>query len=583
MSGADRDVADQGNRNTAVAGETAATGLTGSAVRGASASPAGDSAPAAGVPARRARRIGPAAAMGALAGVAAASVAIAASELVAGLVPGVPSMVVAIGSLIIALQPPGAKDVMASLFGTNDKLVLNLAVVIVALIVAAVAGVLAVRKFSTGAAIFVVFGAVALFSAVTVLLAPLLPAFVGAATAVAAGLAALAWLLKGGGLAAVGAGSMGGSGGSGRRAAPPVATMPDWGRRRFMLTSASLIAVSAGAGAVGRLLLDKQHPSDAPATATGLPQPALAVAPLTPDNAISLPGLTPLIVPNDQFYRIDTALLVPSVDASTWSLKVDGMVNHPLVFSYSDLLAMPLFEQYVTIQCVSNEVGGNLVGNTLWTGVKLKEVLANAGIRNGATQIVGRSVDGFTVGFPTSWALDSSREPMIAVGMNGKPLPAAHGYPARLIIPGLYGYVSATKWLAQIELTTWEAFNAYWINLGWSKTGPILTQSRIDVPGDGSRVAAGPIQIAGLAWAPDRGVSRVEVSVDGGDWQQAVMSRAISKATWVQWSLLWQAPPGDHTIEVRATDGAGEVQTADRTRPAPDGARGHDQIRVSVG
>ncbi len=534
---------------------------------------------------RKGPRISPRALTGAISGVVAAAAAIAASELVAGLVPGVPSMVVAIGSLVIALQPPGAKDVMVSLFGTNDKLALNVAVVIVALAIAAVAGVLAARRFSTGAAIFVGFGAVALFSAVTVLLAPLLPAVVGAATAVGVALAVLSYLLNGSGLAVAGSATTGtlASGGSRNRVAPPVATMPNWSRRRFMITSATLVAVSAGAGAVGRLLLDKQHPSDVPAAASGLPKPAQAVAPLTPEQSISLPGLTPLVVPNDQFYRIDTALLVPSVDASTWSLKVDGMVEHPLVFSYNDLLAMPLFEQYVTIQCVSNEVGGNLVGNTLWTGVKLKEVLANAGIKDGATQIVGRSVDGFTVGFPTSWALDPSREPMIAVGMNGKPLPAAHGYPARLIVPGLYGYVSATKWLAQIELTTWEAFNAYWINLGWSKTGPILTQSRIDLPAYGSRLPVGPVQVAGLAWAPDRGVSRVEVSIDGGDWQQAVMSRAISRATWVQWSLLWQATAGDHTIEVRATDGTGDVQTADRTPPAPDGARGHDRVEVSVG
>ncbi len=198
---------------------------------------------------------------------------------------------------------------------------------------------------------------------------------------------------------------------------------------------------------------------------------------------------------------------MPQVDASTWQLQVTGMVDHPLTFTYPQLVAMPLFEQYVTLACVSNTVGGDLVGNTLWTGVHLKEVLAKAGVQPGATQIVGRSVDGFTVGFPTSWALDPSREPMIAVGMNRVPLPAEHGYPARLIVPGLYGYVSATKWLSEIELTTREAFDAYWVALGWAKDGPILTESRIDHPSDGANLAAGPVDIDGLAWAPDRGVA----------------------------------------------------------------------------
>jgi DMSO/TMAO reductase YedYZ molybdopterin-dependent catalytic subunit len=270
------------------------------------------------------------------------------------------------------------------------------------------------------------------------------------------------------------------------------------------------------------------------------------------------------------------------VDASTWQLRVTGMVDHPLTFNYSELLAMPLFEQYVTLACVSNEVGGGLVGNTLWTGVHLKEVLAQAGVQSGATQIVGRSVDGFTVGFPTAWALDPSREPMIAVGMNRLPLPAEHGYPARLIVPGLYGYVSATKWLSEIELTTRETFDAYWVALGWAKDGPILTASRIDHPSDGTTLAAGEVDIDGLAWAPDRGVASVEVSIDNGPWQTTMLSRAISRATWVQWWLRWQAKPGQHTIQVRATDGTGAVQTQTPGGPEPAGATGYHQVQVSV-
>ena len=258
------------------------------------------------------------------------------------------------------------------------------------------------------------------------------------------------------------------------------------------------------------------------------------------------------------------------------------MVERPFELTYDELVAMPLHEQYVTIACVSNEVGGDLVGNALWSGVHLKELLDRAGISPEATQIVGRSVDGFTAGFPTSWAIADEREALVAVTMNGDPLPSDHGYPARLIVPGLFGYVSATKWLTEIELTTLDAFDAYWVPLGWAKEAPILTQSRIDVPRDGARVEAGTVAIAGVAWAPDRGISGVEVQVDEGGWEPAELSVPISDATWVQFVRRWEATGGEHVVTVRAIDGTGEIQTDQRTRPAPDGARGHHSVRVTV-
>ena len=342
------------------------------------------------------------------------------------------------------------------------------------------------------------------------------------------------------------------------------------------------------AGSIGRSLVNGQHPAGIVSTSK-LPAVLNPVPPLTSTESFSVPGITPIVMPNDQFYKIDTTLLTPQVDANGWQLDVKGMVDHPLSFTYDELLAMPLFEQYVTIACVSNDVatdnqpGLNLVGNALWTGVRLKDVLKTAGIQAGATQIVGRSVDDFTVGFPTDWAMADGREPMIAVGMNRVPLPAAHGYPARLIVPGLFGYVSATKWLASIELTTREAVDGYWIPLGWAKDGPILTQSRIDVPPGGSNLAPGRVNLAGVAWAPDRGIEGVEVKIDNGDWQPAEISQPISKATWVQWLLPWQAVAGPHSIEVRATDGTGTIQTDQISDPAPDGARGHHRITVTVG
>jgi DMSO/TMAO reductase YedYZ molybdopterin-dependent catalytic subunit len=503
----------------------------------------------------------------AIAGVAAAAVAMAVSELAAGLVAGAPSLIVAIGGQVIALQPPGAKELAVTLFGLNDKLALEVGVVLGGVAVAAIAGILADRRFELGAAVFVAFGIVAAAVAASQPLAAAPLAVATAGLAVAAGLITLSTLL--------------GYRPAQRSTAADTAAMPDWSRRRFLIASAGTIGVAVVAGGVGRTLLDARH-ADGVVVTSRLPDPLRAVPPLAVDQSLSVPGITPLVVPTPEFYRIDTALLVPRVDAETWRLRVDGMVERPLELGYDELLEFPLIEQYVTIACVSNRIGGNLVGNALWTGVRLKDVLEIAGVQDGATQIVGRSVDDFTAGFPTDWALADGREPMIAVGMDRQPLPAEHGFPARLIVPGLYGYVSATKWLSSIELTTREAVDGYWIPLGWAKDAPILTQSRIDVPGTGASLPAGPVEVAGVAWAPDRGISRVDVRIDEGAWESASHSVPISPATWVQWTWSWTATPGRHRIEVRATDGTGEVQTDERTDPAPDGARGHHRISVTV-
>jgi len=504
----------------------------------------------------------------ALAGALAAGVAIAVAELFAGLVQGAPSLVIAIGSLVISIQPPGAKDVFVNLFGSNDKLALNVLIVVVALVIAASAGIRAARRFRDGALVFAAFGLVGLFAAVRQPLVSQPLAMVNAILAVLVGLATLRWLLSLAPLPKV--------------AAATLPYTPEWTRRRFLISSAGTLGVAVIGGGLGRVLLEQQHAQGVVSTSR-LPAALQAVAPLAADQSLDVAGITSLVVPTDRFYRIDTALLVPQVDVTTWELEIKGMVDNPLTFTYDELLGMPLIEQYVTIACVSNRVGDRLVGNALWTGVRLKDVLEMAGVQPGATQIVGRSVDDFTAGFPTSWAMAPGREPMIAVGMNREPLPADHGFPARLIIPGLYGYVSATKWLSSIELTTREAVDGYWVPLGWAKDAPILTQSRIDVPGSGASLAAGPVQVAGVAWAPDRGLSKVEVRVDDGDWQTARISRPISNATWVQWALPWTATTGRHRLEVRATDGTGDIQTDQVSEPAPDGARGHHRIFVNVG
>ena len=343
--------------------------------------------------------------------------------------------------------------------------------------------------------------------------------------------------------------------------------------------------LAVAGGGLGRSILERRA-TVTQATGAMIPPAAYPAPPIPTGADLGIAGQTPLVMPNNRFYRIDTALITPAVDVSTWTLRVRGLVDRPTVLTFEELVALPLIERYVTIACVSNEVGGNLVGNAKWTGVRLTDVLDMAGVQPSATQIVPRSVDGWTAGFPTAWVTDTQRDAMIAVKMNDEPLPPAHGYPARLIVPGLYGYVSATKWLKELELTTLEAYDAYWIPLGWSKLGPILTQSRIDLPGDGAQVARGIVPIAGIAWAPERGVSKVEVAVDDGPFQPARLASAISKDTWVQWRYDWDTTNvagGRHAIRVRATDGTGTVQDEQPSPPAPSGARGYDTISVGLG
>jgi DMSO/TMAO reductase YedYZ molybdopterin-dependent catalytic subunit len=507
----------------------------------------------------------------ALAGAASGLVAIAVGELFAGYAAGATSAVVAVGDLVIALQPPGAKDLVVELFGGNHKLALQLAIIAAVLGIAAGAGLLARRRFERGAWVFILGGGAAVVASVagggTQVEPVLILAEVG--LAVGAGLLALRVLL------AMAPRERGDDPG------PDAAPGEPWARRRFLIAGAATIGGAAITTMVGRSLADQAAQDDA-FLSSKLP-PALEPAPsIGPDQELTVAGITPLVVPASEFYRIDTALVIPRVDVESWRLTVRGMVDRSLELTYDELLALPLVEQHVTIACVSNPVGGDLVGNARWTGVRLRDLLEMAGVQDGATQIVGRSVDGFTAGFPTSWALDPIREPLVAVGMNGALLPPKHGFPARLVVPGLFGYVSATKWLDAIELTTREAVDGFWIPRGWAKDAPILTQSRIDVPAAGDRLAAGAVDVAGIAWAPDRGVAAVEVRIDGGPWVAARTSRPISDATWVQWVYAWEATAGDHRIEVRATDGTGVVQTDRRTDPAPDGARGHHRITVSV-
>jgi DMSO/TMAO reductase YedYZ molybdopterin-dependent catalytic subunit len=510
----------------------------------------------------------------AFAGATAVGAALAIGELIAGIVPGVPSPLLAVARFIVDVQPPGAKELVVALFGEADKFAFQVFIVAVALGVGATLGRLSPKRPDLAATVLVAFTAAGFAASLRE------PGAVAALAVVAAAVEALAgvYLLRR--LVALAAPSAGPAP-TGDLANGP---MPDWSRRSLLQVGGAIAVGSVAAGVVGRMLLEKQR---APATPVGIPTaPVPAVLPSGADIAtvdLATAGLAPIVVPNVDFYRIDTAFIAPTVDREAWRLKVTGLVDHPVELTYAELVALPIIEQFVTIACVSNEVGGDLVGNAKWTGVALRDVLAMAGVQANADQLVGRSVDGFTAGMPVEWVMDASRVPMIAVGMNDQPLSREHGYPARLIIPGLYGYVSATKWLAELELTRFDAFQAFWIPRGWAAKAPILTQSRIDVPAFGATVPAGRTPIAGVAWAPDRGIRAVEVNVDGTGWVPAKLSTPISSSTWVQWLYAWEATPGAHAIEVRATDGTGEVQTESRSAPAPDGARGHHRIQVQVG
>ncbi len=500
-----------------------------------------------------------------IAGIAAGAAGLGGAELLAGLIPGAASPIIAVGDFVISLQPPGAKQFVVELFGEADKLILNLFIAAVAVALAGGIGLLARHRSGLARLAIAVGGVAALAIGLRAPLSEAIPTFVVATAAAGIVILVLPALFT---LAQ-----------SRREQAP--AEMPDWGRRRFLGTSIAVVGVAAASGVAGRALLDRGRLGAQP-QAGSIPDPTASAPPLPAGASLDIPDLSPLITPNRDFYRIDTALLVPRPDLETWRLRVSGMVDRPFELTYDELVALPLIEQHVTIACVSNEVGGGLVGNALWTGVRLKDLLERAGVQADATQIVGRAVDDFTVGFPTAWALADDREAMVAVAMNGEPLPPSHGFPARLIVPGLYGYVSATKWLAEIELTRLESFDAYWVPLGWAKEAPILTQSRIDVPRGGSRIPGGEVAVAGVAWAPDRGISGVEVQVDEDGWQPAEISAPISDSTWVQWVHRWDATPGDHLLRVRAIDGNGDVQTDAKSRPAPDGARGHHTIQVTI-
>jgi DMSO/TMAO reductase YedYZ molybdopterin-dependent catalytic subunit len=328
----------------------------------------------------------------------------------------------------------------------------------------------------------------------------------------------------------------------------------------------------------GQFLQDKRFSVNTASVKLGTP----VQVPVLPKGAeiTDIPGLSPFYTPNSQFYRVDTALVVPQVSPQSWQLRIHGMVDKPMTITFDDLMRRPMIDHDVTLTCVSESVGGSYIGNARWQGALLADLLKEAGIQKGANQIVMRDVNGMNLGVATDPVMDG-RASLLAVGMNGQPLPQEHGFPVRVVVPGLYGYVSACKWVVDMELTTFAAFDAYWVQRGWSQQAPIKTESRIDTPKTGSNLGTGKVMVAGVAWAQHRGIEAVHVGIDG-TWHQAKLAVQDTIDTWRQWYYPWQATAGKHTIQVRATDKTGYTQTAVVHRTEPNGATGYHTIQVTV-
>src|SRR5829696_2785107 len=515
-------------------------------------------------------------------------------ELVHGLYHPVPSVLLAVAQRIIELTPGGIATRAVEVLGKADIPVLITVIVVSTLLLAGFLAHLSLRSP------LIALGGVGVLAAIA-LVASLIESFVAPVATVLAIVGALsvggavaAFLLYASRLGIPSSVSRPESPGPGRETHPQSVRSREVhssagiavNRRNFLVLSGGAAVAGLAATGLGRALVSKGEASNTTPLKSGLSLTHKALPAPPPEASLDVPGMPPLITPAEDFYLIDTALTSPRINVDNWTLSVKGALDNPIELTYNDLLSMPTREADITLSCVSNELGGDLISNGRWAGVLLSDVLKEAGVSrnklNGASeQLVGRSVDGWTAGFKTDVALDG-REALVAFGLNGDELPLKHGYPVRLVVPGLYGYVSATKWLTEIELTNWD-FDAYWIQRTWSKEGPIKTQSRIDTVKNRDKVSSGTVRVGGVAWAPHRGIERVEVSTDDGEtWTDAKLAVQLDADTWRQYVYDWETKPGNYTLKVRATDGEGETQTEDKTAPHPSGATGYHTVKLTV-
>ncbi|MEP6639887.1 MAG: molybdopterin-dependent oxidoreductase [Chloroflexota bacterium] len=491
-------------------------------------------------------------------GLLAGATAVAVGHLLAVLIAPVASPLLAVGSTLVDLAPQPLKALAIDTFGESDKIALLGGIVVTLVVLSAVIGLVARDRPRIGVAAvgaFGVVGAAAALARPTATPVAILPSIVGAVAGILVLLALRRLIVE-----------------------PAAGLRVDSTRRRFLIGAGAVTLLAATSGGLG-MIVARARTSNVGRFVLPMPMDPAPALPSGADFAID--DISSFYTPNADFYRVDTALDVPAVDASTWALRIHGMVDREVTLTLDELLELPTIERDITLSCVSNQVGGPYVGNARWIGIPLATVLELAGVQAGADQIVSRSVDGMTIGTPTAVALDG-RDAMLAVGMNGDPLPAVNGYPVRMIVPGLYGYVSATKWLVELELTTFSAYDPYWVERGWAKEAPVKTMSRIDAPKPLATVPAGKVTVGGVAWAQHRGIDGVEVRIDEGDWKAARLSTLDSIDTWRQWTFDWTATAGRHRLEVRATDADGATQPEDRTEPFPNGATGWHAVVVTV-
>jgi DMSO/TMAO reductase YedYZ molybdopterin-dependent catalytic subunit len=492
----------------------------------------------------------------ALAGMAAALAAVGVGHGVAGLVDPVASPILAVGSVLIDAAPRWAKEFAVRTFGSYDKPILIGSIGVVLMIFAAALGLIAWRRRWLAIIGISLLGVAGLAAAVV------RGSLVDGIPSLAAGVVGVLALTI---MSRPGAG----------RTTTPAAD------RRRMLTLLAGVTVLAAVGGAGGYALDRARQARLAALrALGLPMPASPAAPLP--AGVQVEGVSSFVTPLDEFYRVDISLVTPRVDASGWSLRIDGMVDNALTLSYDDLLALPLIERYITLTCVSNEVGGPYVSTGRWLGVPFREIITRVGVHSQVDQVFSYSSDsGYTASTPYA-AVNDGRDAMIAIGLNGEPLPDARGFPARMLVPGLYGFVSATKWLERIEFTTYADRTAYWTQRDWATDAPVLTQCRIEIPKSLSTLPRSKPVIAGLAWAQHRGIDKVEIRIDDGEWQDVQLAADGGIDLWRQWSYRYDGPPGLHSAQVRATDRTGATQPEERTKVFPRGATGWHQIQFTA-
>lgn len=507
----------------------------------------------------------------ALGGLVAGGVTITISELLAGVfiwrgwASGTPSPLLAVGGAFVDATPKWLKNAAVSAFGTHDKTALFVGMAITLVLVSAVIGLISARSRRVG---LVALAALLVVAGIAIATRP----DAAAPDLVPLGLGGLAGLLT---LHASGSANW-----PGLVAPASSASTSSVDRRRALVIAGGTTIAAAFAAVAGRAISASERATQA-ARAAFTP-PAVKNPVTIPAGAqLDVAGISPFVTPANRFYRIDTALTVPAVDPAKWQLTVTGMVDREVTLTWDDLLAQPMQQALVTLMCVSNEVGGGLTGNAIWTGWPVRDLLARAGVQNGADMVLSRSVDGFTAGTPLS-ALTDNRNALVAIAMNGQALPEEHGFPARLVVPGLYGYVSATKWVTELKVTTFAADEGYWTPRGWSALGPIKISSRIDVPSSNAKLTAGPVAVAGVAWHQHVGLSGVQVRVDDQPWRAARMAVDASIDAWRQWVFEWDAAPGPHTLTVRALDADGTPQTDAVAPPDPNGATGLHTITVTV-